>query len=149
MRAGDMLVRAVRRLGFRFNFTLRERERREAVRRAAFVPMSAATAASLSAIPSAGLPLQHGRGAKQWAVAKLAIREAKRQAARARARARAARDSKSAGRAASLAREAARKAKWSGLWAGQYLASVPGRFVPGGTAAGELRYRFAGRLIVG
>ena len=64
-RAGDQLARAVRRLGFKFLFTLREHELREAVRRQSFAPMSERTAAKLREHPSA---IWQGWQAMGWTV---------------------------------------------------------------------------------
>jgi hypothetical protein len=66
VRAGDMLMRAARRLGFRVQFTVRDRQQGERNGGGgAFVPMSSATATAYGFKPSASLPLQDGRGGKR------------------------------------------------------------------------------------
>jgi hypothetical protein len=121
-RAGDRLMQAARRLGFRVRFSARDRDKAEASGAGgARVPMSAATAAALAFgfAPSATLPLQDGRGGKRR-VAKLR-RMARARARKARQAARragwAARVGKLADKRRDLARAARRADKAAGLWA--------------------------------
>ena len=152
-RAGDQLARAVRRLGFKFLFTLREHERREAVRRASFVPMSKRTAAQLSLTPSESIPLQSGRGGKQWVtrlqITKRHTRKASaRQARQARQAARDARQARQAARQAARDARQTRRIAQYGLWAGGQ-GNIPKYAKYEGLANGERRQWVAGRLIVG
>jgi len=153
VRAEDYLVRAARRLGFRFLFTLREREQRKASgHHGAFNPMTAATAARLAAVPSATLPLHPGGNRRHGRLALLARHYRKQQAARARAARRAARlarQGKAAARAAAIARRAAARLAKSGLWAGGPLSGNIPRYVRASLGRGERRQWHGGRLIVG
>ncbi len=66
VRAGDMLMRAARRLGFRVWFTARDSEHRDKPGPGGHpAPIAAATVAAWSFEPSATLPLQDGRGGKR------------------------------------------------------------------------------------
>jgi len=153
VRAEDYLVRAARRLGFRFLFTLREREQRKASgHHGAFNPMTAATAARLAAVPSATLPLHPGGNRRHGRLALLARHYRKQQAARARAARRAARlarQGKAAARAAAIARRAAARLAKSGLWAGGPLSGNNPRYVRASLGRGERRQWHGKRLIVG
>jgi hypothetical protein len=65
MRAGDMLARAARRLGFRVQFNLRQREPKERHGGGPLLPLSPEIAAAWDFKPSANLPLPDGRGGKR------------------------------------------------------------------------------------
>lgn len=65
-KAGDYLMRSVRRLGFRVQFTVRYREARERqFSGGVFQPLPDYVPAGWSVQPSAGLPLADGRGGKR------------------------------------------------------------------------------------
>jgi len=132
VRAGDRLIRAARRLGFRVQFTARDRQLKEAGgARGAFVAMSRATAAAWSCNPSAGLPLPNGRGGKQRIPVIERIKRARARLARqvVKRTAWAGREARQAGKRAKLARRARRADKAAGWFA--VFGKVAGRQVMG------------------
>jgi hypothetical protein len=118
VKAGDRLAQAVRRLGFKFQFTARQRTDGEAARR---VQSGAALPASIPAAwafrPAADLPGQDGRGAKRWLAKIQRIERARARAARmaSASAARADRLGKAQLKRGRVQRSAARAFKGSGL----------------------------------
>ncbi len=114
-RAGDRLIRAVRRLGWRVLFDMRVRESRDTGRRGAFIPIDAYLVGQWSALPSASLSLQNGRGAKQRVplIRRLTVK-AQRQAKLAGARAKLTTSPRMTAKRNTLTRKAQRQAKLAG-----------------------------------
>src|ERR1051325_718856 len=123
-RAGDRLMQAARRLGFRVQFTARDREPKAGGGGGAFVPLSAAVVSAWSFHPSANLPLPDGRGGKRWVpiIQRLQRARVRRQAQAAKraawARADKLQAAKRLGKHTDKGRAARRAAKHQGLWAG-------------------------------
>jgi hypothetical protein len=118
--SGDRLMQAVRRLGFRVRFNLRQVETKErAGAGGASLPMTAATFSGWSFNPSDTLPCQDGRGGKRLIPKLRRMQRAKARRARlAVAQAsRAIRLDKRERKRATLARAARRGDKARGLWA--------------------------------
>jgi hypothetical protein len=120
VRAGDRLTQAVRRLGFRVQFNARDHEHQQEHARGACVPLSLATVAAWHVQPSATLPLQSGRGDKQWVPLLRRLQRKRARVAKLLAAwvARAARVERASAKLASLERWQARQGAKSGLWAG-------------------------------
>ncbi|PWU21754.1 MAG: hypothetical protein C5B50_00950 [Verrucomicrobia bacterium] len=138
-RAGDYLFRAVRRLGFHVQFTARDRQRKETVRRGPFEPLSFAVVSSWSCNPSATLKLQNGRGDKQRipAIVRLFRGRARRARLAVKRAAWSARSARQAVKRRTLARAARRIDKAAGWFA--VLGKVAGRQVPSSRTNGYWR----------
>ena len=118
--AGDRLMRAVRRLGFRVQFNLRQVETKERANHGgACQPITAATFSGWSFNPSDTLPCQDGRGGKRLVPKLRRLQRAKARRARlaAATASRAIRLDKREDKRATLARAARRADKARGLWA--------------------------------
>jgi hypothetical protein len=129
VRAGDSLMQAFRRLGFRVRFNLRQVETKERANHGgACQPITAATFSGWSFNPSETLPCQDGRGGKRLIPKLRRLQRAKARRARlaAATASRAKRLDKRENKRATLARAARRADKARGLWA-QYgrMAGAP------------------------